>query len=206
MPQGEGLPRRRTEMIAIDDYVLILLAAGRSERFGDADKLQQDFLGKPLAFHVVTALEDVPFKARFAVCSNTALDFGSRGYTVLHNADPGDGMAGSVKLGVRAAIELGCAGAVIALADMPRVTASHIYRLADAVDGDGENAVIASSNGVQTSPPALFGAARLPALLELAGDEGARAMVRAGRHVIAPEAELLDIDRPEDLERLRALR
>jgi molybdenum cofactor cytidylyltransferase len=95
---------------------------------------------------------------------------------------------------------------VIALADMPRVTASHIYRLADAVDGDGENAVIASSNGVQTSPPALFGAARLPALLELAGDEGARAMVRAGRHVIAPEAELLDIDRPEDLERLRALR
>ena len=33
------------------------------------------------------------FKARFAICSNTALDFASRGYTVLHNADPGDGMA-----------------------------------------------------------------------------------------------------------------
>lgn len=193
-------------MIAIDDCVLILLAAGRSERFGDADKLQQVFLGKPLAFHVVTALEEVPFKARFAICSNTALDFAGRGYTVLQNDDPGDGMAGSVKLGVRAAIALGCAGAVIALADMPRVTASHIYRLVEAVDGAGETAVIASSNGVHTSPPALFGAARLPALLDLAGDEGARAMVRAGRHVIAPEAELLDIDRPEDLERLRALR
>lgn len=193
-------------MIAIEDCVLILLAAGRSERFGDADKLQQDFLGKPLAFHVVTALEDVAFKARFAICSNTALDFASRGYTVLHNADPGDGMAGSVKLGVRAAIEQGCAGVVIALADMPRVTASHIHRLAEATEGDGADAVVASSNGVQTSPPALFGARRLAALLDLAGDEGARTMVRAGRHVIAPEAELLDIDRPEDLERLRALR
>lgn len=193
-------------MIAIEDCVLILLAAGRSERFGDADKLQEPFLGKPLAFHVVTALEDVPFKARFAICSNSALDFASRGYTVLQNDDPGDGMAGSVKLGVRAAIDLGCAGAVIALADMPRVTASHIQRLAEATEGRGEDAVVASSNGVQTSPPALFGARRLAALLELSGDAGARAMVRAGRHVIAPEAELLDIDRPEDLERLRGLR
>jgi molybdenum cofactor cytidylyltransferase len=193
-------------MIAIEDCVLILLAAGRSERFGDADKLQEMFLGKPLAFHVVTALEDVPFKARFVVCSNTALDFASRGYTVLHNDDPGDGLSGSVKLGIAAAMQLGCEGAVIALADMPRVTATHIYRLFEAVDGKGVDAVVASSNGVQPSPPALFGAAQFEALLALEGDEGGRAMVRAGRHVIAPEAELLDIDRPEDLERLRALR
>lgn len=193
-------------MIAIAECALILLAAGRSKRFGDADKLQQIFLNKPLAFHVVTALEDVPFKARFAVCSNTALDFASRGYTVLQNDDPDDGMSGSVKLGVRVAMEQDCAGVIVALADMPRVTASHIYRLIDAVDGIGPDVVIASSNGVHTSPPALFGAGQFEALLRLTGDEGARDMVCAGRHVIAPEAELLDIDRPEDLERLRALR
>ncbi|WP_010218030.1 nucleotidyltransferase family protein [Sphingomonas sp. PAMC 26621] len=190
--------------IAAEECILVLLAAGRSERFGDTDKLKQPFLGKPLAFHVVTALESVPFKARLAVCSGSELDFGSRGYRVIHNDDPGDGMSGSVKLGVAAAREIGCAAVVIVLADMPRVTATHIYRLLEAVTGP--DAVIASSNGVHPSPPAVFGADQFEALLTLEGDEGARAMVRAGRHVIAPEADLLDIDRPEDMERLRALR
>ena len=164
-------------MIAVDECALILLAAGRSRRFGDADKLREPFLGKPLAFHVVTALEDVPFKARFAVCSNSDLDFAGRGYAVLHNDNPEDGMAGSVKLGVAAARDLGCAGVVIALADMPRVTATHIYRLFEATTGP--DSVVASSNGVQPSPPALFGAGQFEALLMLEGDEGGRDMVRS---------------------------
>ena len=190
--------------IAAEQCVLILLAAGRSVRFGDADKLQQDFLGRPLAFHVVTALEAVPFKARLAVCAGSDLDFESRGYRVIRNDDPGDGMSGSVKLGIAAAREIGCAAVVIALADMPRVTATHVYRLLEAAGGP--DAVIASSNGMHPTPPAVFGADQFEALLTLEGDEGARAMVRAGRHVIASEAELVDIDRPEDLERLRGLR
>lgn len=191
-------------MLVPQECVLILLAAGRSERFGAEDKLAAPFQGQPLAFHVVTALEDVPFKARLAVCSGTALDFAGRGYTVLHNPAPEDGMAGSVRIGVAAARDIGCAGVLIALADMPRVTANHIHRLFDAADGAG--AVVASSDGVRPSPPALFGAAHFDALLALDGDEGARALIRGGRHVVVSAAELLDIDRPEDLERLRGLR
>ncbi len=190
-------------MIAVEACALVLLAAGRSERFGDADKLQEMFLGQPLAFHVVTALEDMPFKARFAVCSNTALDFASRGYIVVQNGAPEDGMSGSVVLGVAAARASGCAGVVVALADMPRVTAAHIYRLLDAADGP--DSVVASSNGVHPTPPAVFGTGQFDTLMQLKGDAGARDLIRAGRRVIAPEAELLDIDRPEDLERLRAL-
>lgn len=190
-------------MIAPEDCVLVLLAAGRSERFGATDKLQEDFLGQPLAFHVVTALEDMPFKARIAVCSNTDLDFGARGYIVVQNGAPEDGMSGSVVLGVAAARALGCEAVVIALADMPRVTAAHVMRLLDAFEGP--DSVVASSNGVHPTPPALFGAGQFDTLLRLEGDVGARDLIRAGRRVIAPEAELLDIDRPEDLERLRAL-
>ena len=190
-------------MIAVEACVLVLLAAGRSERFGDADKLQEVFLGQPLAFHVVTALEDMPFKARVAVCSNTDLDFASRGYTVVQNGAPEDGMSGSVVLGVAAARALGCEAVVIALADMPRVTAAHVLRLLDAADEP--DSVVASSNGLHPTPPALFGAGQFSTLLLLEGDSGARNLIRAGRRVIAPEAELLDIDRPEDLERLRAL-
>ena len=191
-------------MIAPDNCALVLLAAGRSQRFGAADKLRADYLGQPLALHVVTALEDIPFKERLAVVSGTDLDFARRGYALLHNDDPGAGMSGSVKLGVAAARDLGCTAVAIVLADMPRVTAAHLYRLLDAADG--AEAVVASSNGVHPSPPAVFGSGRFEALMLLEGDEGARDLIRAGRHVIAPEAELLDIDRPEDLERLRAFK
>ena len=191
-------------MIAAKKTVLILLAAGRSQRFGDADKLTQDFLGQPLAFHVVTALEGVPFLDRVAVTSGTELDFARRGYQVIHNDRPEIGMSGSVRLGVARARDRGADAVLIALADMPRVTAAHVLRLLDAADGAA--AVVASSDGVKPSPPALFGAAHLDALLELEGDEGARALIRAGKHVITAAHELLDIDRPEDLDRLRALR
>ena len=94
----------------------------------------------------------------------------------------------------------------MALADMPRVTASHIMRLFDATQGiDGDMAVIASSDGETPLPPALFGKGRFDELLQVEGDEGARAMIRAGRHVVTNAAELIDVDTPEELERLREL-
>ena len=190
-------------MIVAEDVVLILLAAGQSERFGIPNKLEVEFLGQPVGFHVVTALEDMPFKDRLVVTDGCQLDFASRGYTVVHNDDPDAGMSRSVKLGVRHAKDNGAAAVLIALADMPRVTATHVYRLLDGADGP--DAVVASSDGTRPCPPALFGAGRFDALLALEGDEGARAMIAGGKHIVAAAHELLDIDRPEDLERLRAL-
>ena len=190
-------------MIHVEKTVLILLAAGRSQRFGDVDKLEQLFLGRPLAMHVVTAFEDIPFQARFVVKNGTNLDFESRGYSLIHNDDPAIGLSRSVKLGVQHARDDGAEAVLIALADMPRVTASHVYHLLEAADRP--DAVVASSDGVNPCPPAVFGAGRFEFLLNLDGDAGARDLVRAGKHVVTSPAELIDIDTPEDLERLRAL-
>jgi molybdenum cofactor cytidylyltransferase len=190
-------------MIAAEKTVLILLASGLSRRFGDLDKLEQPFLGKPLAFHVVTAFEDIPFQARFVIKNGTRLDFEGRGYQVIHNDDPAAGMARSVKLGVERAKRDGAQAVLIALADMPRVTASHVYHLLEAADST--DAVVASSNGRRPCPPAVFAAGQFDFLLALQGDAGARDLVRAGKHVVTSEAELIDVDTPEDLARLRAL-
>lgn len=187
-------------MIAAERTLLVLLAAGRSLRFGDRDKLEAPFLGRPLAMHVVTALEAVPFLGRVAVTSATALDFAACGYDVVANPAPEQGLAGSLKLGVSAARSRGSAAVLVALADMPRVTATHVYRLLDAADR--ADAVVASSDGVRPSPPALFAAGRFEALMQAEGDQGARALIRAGHHVVASPAELADIDTPEDLEAL----
>jgi molybdenum cofactor cytidylyltransferase len=190
-------------MIAAEQVALVLLAAGRSRRFADGDKLTEPFLDKPLAYHVVTALEDVPFLARIAVVSNTSLDFGTLGYEVVENADPSLGQARSLCCGVTRARELGAEAVLIALADMPRVTAGLIFHMIDTANG--ADTVVAASDGVQPRPPALFGKGRFDALLALEGDEGARALIRGGHHVVTNAAELVDIDTREDLDQLRLL-
>lgn len=189
--------------IRAETTALILLAAGRSVRFGNADKLAEHYLGKPLAFHVVTALEDMPFACRIAVTLGTHLDFAGRGYEVIVNDAPGEGQSRSVGLGVSEAARHGASAVLIALADMPRVTAAQLYRLID--EAHDEHAVVASSDGVKPSPPALFGAAHFDALMNLSGDRGARDLIARGRHVVTSPAELIDIDTPEDLAALRAL-
>lgn len=189
-------------MLEPEQVALVLLAAGRSRRF-DGDKLSEPFLDKPLAFHVVTALERVPFLTRIAIVSDTALDFGALGYQVVQNPDPTLGQARSLCFGVEAARKAGADAVLVALADMPRVTASHIYRLFDAADGPAT--IVASSDGTTPMPPALFGSDQFPALLDLQGDEGGRELVKRGHHVVASPAELVDIDTRENLDRLREL-
>ena len=189
-------------MLTPEDTALVLLAAGRSRRF-DGDKLAEPFLDKPLAYHVVTALENIPFCARIAVVSDTVLDFAARGYHVVENPDPSLGQARSLCHGVSMAKRQGCQAVLVALADMPRVTAAHIYRMFDAADG--AETIVASSDGKQPRPPALFGSGMFDALLDLQGDEGGRQLIKRGHHVVTSPAELVDIDTREELEELRAL-
>ena len=190
-------------MIDLEKTVLVLLAAGRSSRYPDGNKLEQEFLGRPVGLHVAVALEDVPFLDRIAVVDGCTLDYSAHNFRVIHNEDQAAGLSHSVKLGVAEAKRLGAEAVLIALADMPRVTVAHIYRMLDAADS--ADAVVASSDGHSPKPPALFARERFDFLMNLEGDAGARAMVRAGRHVVTTPAELIDIDTPEDLARLREL-
>ena len=187
-------------MIGAEQVALVLLAAGRSRRFGAQDKLMAPYLGRPLGLHVVVALEAVPFCERVAVVADTQLDLAACGYRVVQNDDPRAGMGRSLRLGVEAA----CAGkpqaVLIALADMPRVTATHIYRLLDRAEGP--DAIVASSDGVIPRPPVLFGCTHFDRLLRSEGDMGARDLVKHGHHVVTSPAELVDVDTPEDLAKL----
>lgn len=192
-------------MIPVEQTVLVLLAAGKSERFGDiGSKLDELFLSRPLGLHVAVTLEDVPFKERVAITTNSCtIDFAAHRFTIIPDLDPDRDMASAVRLGVERARDAKAAAVIIALADMPRVTATHIYRLLDAAEG--LSAVVASSNGRYPSPPVLFGAARFDEVLAIENDQGARDLIRAGVHVVTNEQELIDVDTPEELEQLRSL-
>lgn len=193
-----GVRGHAGRMIAAERTCLVLLAAGLSTRFGPEDKLAQRVGDRQLAQHAAETLATIPFLARFAVVGEGST---FEGYRVVVNPRPENGQSGSLRLGVETARALAPDAILVALADMPLVTAGLIERLLAAADGAA--AIVASHDGERPQPPALFGAAHFAALLEASGDQGARDLIRTGRFVHADPRELIDVDTPADLEALR---
>jgi molybdenum cofactor cytidylyltransferase len=188
-------------MIAAERVAAILLAAGRSTRFGDDDKLMAPLDGRPLAAHAAAILSGTGFGARIAACAagsdRLAATLGGAGFTIVH-PPAGSGMAQSIVAAVERATALDVDAALICLADMPGVPASHIAALLAAHDPATDRGV-ASSDGERAMPPVLIGRSRFAAAMRLTGDEGARSLIRDATLVRLTPALLIDIDRPADL-------
>jgi len=179
----------------------ILLAAGRSRRFGTADKLAAPLGAWPLGLHAARMLATLPLAARFVVSGPAALAW--PGFETISNERPEAGLAHSIALGMAAVRRSGVGAVLIALADMPFVTAEHIARLLDRHSGPGT--LVASSDGVHRMPPALFGADWFDALERLSGDRGAGRLLGQAEEVVASPEELLDIDTADDILRARQM-
>lgn len=177
---------------------LILLAAGKSSRFG-SDKFAARLDGKPLWRWAVSAANRAGFTRKFLVVrpGRCGLDPGED-WTIVVNRDADLGLSRSIRAGVLAAA--GCPRIVLALADMPFVTAGHLAAVAASSDviftryPDGRNGC-----------PAAFPSNAYPALLALSGDRGAASIRFPGSRTMAPDdpAILRDIDTVSDLERSR---
>lgn len=179
------------------DIAVAVLAAGRGVRFG-SDKLMTDLDGRPMASHIAQTLRHMPFGWRLAVCGNGAAlmqHFSAAGFQVLANSTPETGQAHSLHLAVKAAQATEAKALLVALADMPFVSAKHIAALVAAYEGD----IVASTNGTTPMPPAIFPRDTWPMLLATTGDAGARGLLENARLIAAPTAELRDIDTPADL-------
>ena len=180
-------------MTAPRRVVAVVLAAGRSERFG-GDKLMHLLNGRPLGEHIARTLADIRLAARIAICpagSPRQSLFGD--FEIIENAHPEQGMGTSLALGARRAIALDADAMLVCLADMPYVTAKHLRELL-AVDAP---ATVTESNGTR-SPPAVFSRALLPELTILTGDHGARHLLRSAATVAAAPQLVRDFDTPAD--------
>lgn len=174
----------------------VLLAAGASRRFGAADKLLAPLFGRPLIAHAAAAMRAAALDRRIAVIANRDLTALLDGFTLLQ-IPPGDQSA-SLRAAIRAAGEP--ARLLIALADMPHVTADHLDRV---VAATREDRPAASHDGGPPMPPACFPASWLGRLDGLRGDRGAGRLIRdlPADALLAAPGLLADIDRVEDLSR-----
>ena len=189
---------------------VVVLAAGRSERFGagrhklaqplGASSVLAQTLARAIASHLRTvvvttaAFVDV---ARSSVAARDVVvlpEVGSDGAASL-------GMGTSIAAGVRASADSD--GWLILPGDMPLVQPATLLAVARALD---QHAVAYAQHGGRRGHPVAFAAELYPELAELSGDEGARRII-ARYPAFAVDLDdpgvLVDIDTEDDLDALR---
>jgi molybdenum cofactor cytidylyltransferase len=173
----------------------VVLAAGRSSRFGDGHKLLALWRGQPLAAHVVDAIAAAGLPPPLVVLGHRADEvqaaLAGRAVQFTTAPDWADGMGRSLAAGI-AAVPADWDAALICLADMPAVEPELIAALAAAA-GD----VVAPVWDGRRGHPVRWPRAAFARLCQLSGDNGGRAIMADYRlsEVAAPSgACLADID------------
>ncbi len=186
----------------------ILLAAGFSRRFGDADKLLHPLPdGHPLALaaarNLLQAVPDVLAVVREE--NKTIKDELERaGVQVLtcssHQREMADSLAAAIRLAAHQYPN--SAGYVVALGDMPYIHSATIAAIASRIAAG--SAIAAPVYQGRRGHPVGFSARFRDELLELKGDHGARPVLERHRDEIEllecdDPGILVDIDTPADL-------
>lgn len=184
----------------------VVLAAGRSTRMGGPNKLLATLDGKPLVRHAAEAALASRADSVTVVTGHMAAEVAAAldglDVRVVHNPDYAEGLSTSMRTGIGAVPEAAEA-AVILLGDMPRVDAAVVDRLIEAYDPARGALVIVPTAAGQRGNPVLISRRFFPDLMAVAGDVGARQVLRGYPEAIV-EIELgaavaLDLDTPEAL-------
>ena len=192
---------------------ILLLAAGRSSRMGDRDKLMEVVDGAPLLRTMVKRAQTTGAPV-FVVLPpdrpdrEAALD--GLPVTPVQAHDAHLGMAHSLRAGV-AALPVSATAAMILPADMPDITAADLASMRTAQSKSPTAILRATTSEGKSGHPVVFPSALFPDLLALSGDAGARAVLAANKDQIIPVAlpanhAQTDLDTPTDWARWRASR
>jgi molybdenum cofactor cytidylyltransferase len=184
----------------------LVLAAGAGRRMRGADKLLEPVAGMPILRKVAEAARASRADAVVAVippgdaARRAALP--RDGLAIVEAVQCAEGMAGSLRAGM-AALPPETDAVVILLADMPEVGAADIDRLIAAYDREeGREICRAVTEAGAPGHPVLFGRRFFENLASLAGDTGAREIVRdAAEYVVdvptRGHGAVVDLDTPE---------
>jgi molybdenum cofactor cytidylyltransferase len=174
------------------------------------NKLLERLDGGPLVVRAVDALLASSARPVLVVTGHQAeavrAALAGRDVETVDNPRHAEGMASSLRAGV-AALPPGVAGALVCLADMPRVRAEHVGALLEAFDPDRGGSICVPVHAGRRGHPVLFAARHFAELLQLSGDRGARALLEARPDVVREvpvddDGVLVDIDTPEEFQAL----
>lgn len=193
-------------MVDFRIFSALILGAGLSRRYG-SDKLSADLGGRPLILSSAENVSRVMHRIgvtdlQLVVPPDFSLDAGPAiRITIAH--DHADGLSASLRAGV-AAIEQGCEGLFIFLADMPFVSSVELlFQMCSALsDADAARPVWRGRPG----NPVLMGREMIAQIPHIRGDQGAKLLLKEVRCVqieATGDEVVFDIDTPEDMDEAR---
>ena len=182
----------------------IVLAAGRSSRMGEQNKLLAAVGGTSMIQRVVdAALKAEVFSTTVVTgCQSpdVRVQLQGRDVSFVHNEDYCEGIAGSLKLGLSSLPE-GIDGVMILLADMPFINSAHINELIAEFNPATERDIVAPIREGRLGNPIIWSARYIPAMMKLSGDRGARPLLdeyaaNVWEVPMGDDAIFMDVDTP----------
>ncbi len=183
---------------------ILLPAAGASSRMRGADKLLQQVGGTALLTCVAQrALQVTPHVAVSLRAHDEGRQHALNGMPVaiLQITDAAEGMSASLRAGARWAMALDMQAVMIALPDMPDITAQDMRDLFAAQAQEPQRPLRACAADNQPGHPVILPRVLFSAMQVLRGDEGARLLLRSPRprlHPLPGQRAVTDLDTPED--------
>jgi molybdenum cofactor cytidylyltransferase len=191
-----------------DDVYAIVLAAGSARRFGTTKQLAT-LQGQPLVARATRLAESVCANRVVLVTGKNSARVAAAcaplaGFITV-NTEYEAGLSSSIRAGIEAVRPV-ARGALLLLADQPLVSTDDLLTLL-ARWRRRPGAIVTSSYAGTTGPPVIFPRKLFPELAVLRGDRGARQVIDEHADLVERvecEAAGVDIDRPQDLEKLRS--
>ena len=189
----------------------LVLAAGRSTRMGETNKLLMDLHGQPMIARTVAAIAGSAVDSVVVVTGHDAEAIKAALYnarvTFAHNARYAEGMATSLKAGL-GALPADADAVLICLGDMPAVSPGAIGKLIAAFNPTEGRSIIVPTFGSKRGNPVLFARAFIDEMRLSEGDVGARALLSqhsdAVYEVETDAGVLADADTPAAFAALKA--
>ena len=187
---------------------ILILAAGKGHRMGTT-KQMLPYLDRPLLIHVIDLANSLSLGRPIVLLGYEAekikLSVTEDQAHLIVNPHWTKGMGNTLAWGIqKAAIESKPEAVLVLLADQPKISKAHLWRLVQ--EYRQKNApIIATAYPNGGGVPAIFDKSIFPQLLKLNGDHGARRLIRNYEDIVLispPEKEVWDIDTPEDYHRL----
>lgn len=187
----------------------IILAAGRSSRFGQRNKLLEEIDGAPMVARVAALALGSGARPVIAVTGfetqRVVKPLRGLGVDIMHNPHFGEGLSTSLHAGL-SAVPADIDGALILLGDMPGVGPEVLDALLVAFAANGPHSICVPVRDGRRGNPVLWGRNYFPEMMALSGDRGAKPLM--GRHAgqiieveVATDTIFEDFDVAADFER-----
>lgn len=184
----------------VSAIAVLVLAAGSSSRMGGRDKLLEEIDGEPLLSLQCRRIAQTGLHCYVTVPHHNHARTSATGKaTVIPVSDANEGMAASIRAGIRALPET-VQAVLILPGDMPDIESQDLLHIAAHFQGPQGAILRATASDGTPGHPVLFPRRCFDDLVQLTGDQGARELLKAEAvtYIALPGTRALtDLDTPQ---------